>query len=85
MDLSACGHAQAGGKGRWMDNVFIERLWRSVKYEEIDIKEYESVTALVQSLKQYFNFYNFDRPHQALDGKTPADLYFGTAAALKAA
>jgi len=73
------------GKGRWMDNVFIERLWRSVKYEEVYIKEYDSVTELVQSLKQYFNFYNFERPHQALDGKTPAELYFGTAAALKAA
>jgi len=73
------------GKGRWMDNVFIERLWRSVKYEEIYIKEYDSVAELVQSLKQYFNFYNFERPHQALDGKTPAELYFGTAAALKAA
>jgi len=73
------------GKGRWMDNVFIERLWRSVKYEEIYIKEYESVTELVRSLKQYFNFYNFERMHQALDGKTPAELYFGTAAALKAA
>jgi len=73
------------GKGRWMDNVFIERLWRSVKYEEIYIKEYDSVTELVQSLKQYFNFYNFERSHQALDGKTPAELYFGTAAALKAA
>jgi len=73
------------GKGRWMDNVFIERLWRSVKYEEIYTKEYDSVTELIQSLKQYFNFYNFERSHQALDGKTPADLYFGTAAALKAA
>jgi putative transposase len=73
------------GKGRWMDNVFIERLWRSVKYEEIYIREYDSVTDLVQRLKQYFNFYNFERPHQSLDGKTPAELYFGTAAALKAA
>jgi len=73
------------GKGRWMDNVFIERLWRSVKYEEIYTREYGSVTGLVQSLKQYFNFYNFERSHQALDGKTPAELYFGTAAALKAA
>jgi putative transposase len=73
------------GKSRWMDNVFIERLWRSVKHEEIYTREYDSVTELVQSLKQHFNFYNFERPHQALDGKTPAELYFGTAAALKAA
>jgi len=73
------------GKGRWMDNVFIERLWRSVKYEEVYLKEYTSVKDLVQSLKRYFDFYNFERTHQSLDGKTPAETYFGTAAALKAA
>ncbi|OIO70803.1 MAG: hypothetical protein COW19_04860 [Zetaproteobacteria bacterium CG12_big_fil_rev_8_21_14_0_65_55_1124] len=64
------------GKGCWMDNVFIEWLWRSVKYEEVYIKEYDSVTGLVQLLKQYFNFFNFERPYQALDGKTLAELYF---------
>jgi len=72
-------------KGRWMDNVFIEKLWRSVKYEEVYLKEYASVKDLVQSLKIYFNFYNFERPHQSLDGKTLAETYFGTAVALKAA
>jgi len=56
-----------------------------LKYEEIYIKEYDSVTELIQSLKQYFKFYNFERPHQALDRKTPAELYFGAAATLKAA
>lgn len=70
-------------KNRWIDNVFIERLWRSVKYEEIHCKEYDSVTELIQSLKQHLNFYNFRRPHQVPDRKTPAKLYFGTAATLK--
>ena len=73
------------GKGRWIDNVFIERLWRSVKYEEVYTKEYASVKELSQSLKRYFDFYNFERTHQSLDGKTPAEAHFGTAAALKAA
>jgi len=60
-------------RGAGRGNVFIERLWRSVKSEEIYIREYNSVTGLVQSLKQCFNFYNFERPHQLLDGKMPAN------------
>jgi len=63
------------GKGRWMDNVFIERLWRSVKYEEVYLKEYCSVQALRLGLNQYFEFYNHQRPHQALNGQTPAQMY----------
>jgi len=73
------------GKGRAMDNIFIERLWRSVKYEEIYLKEYSNVKELVKSLKQYFEFYNFERPHQTLEGQTPAEVYWGKSAALKAA
>ena len=73
------------GKGRAMDNIFIERLWRSVKYEEIYLKEYSNVKELIKSLKQYFEFYNFERPHQTLDGQTPAEVYYGKSAALKAA
>lgn len=65
------------GKGRAMDNIFIERLWRSVKYEEIYIKEFQSVKELRESLKRYFNFYNNERPHQSFDGKTPAEVYYG--------
>ena len=64
------------GKGRYMDNIFIERLWRSVKYEEIYIKEYSNVKDLINSLKQYFEFYNFERPHQSLNRNTPAEIYF---------
>jgi len=65
------------GKGRCMDNIFIERLWRSVKYEEIYIKEYSNVKDLINALKQYFEFYNFERPHQSLNRNTPAEIYFG--------
>ena len=62
-------------KGRWMDNVFIERLWRSVKYEDVYIKEYASEQLLRAGLKRYFKFYNDDRPHQTLDGRTPSEVY----------
>lgn len=65
------------GKGRAMDNIFIERLWRSVKYEEIYVKEFKSVGQLRQALKKYFDFYNHERPHQSFDGQTPAEVYYG--------
>ena len=65
------------GKGRAMDNIMVERLWRSVKYEEIYTKEYASVTELVRSLSDYFRFYNDQRPHQSLAGRTPAEVYRG--------
>jgi putative transposase len=64
------------GKGRWVDNVFVERLWRSVKYEEVYLKAYASMAEVKLGLKQYFSFYNSRRPHQALKGKTPDDVYF---------
>ena len=63
------------GRGRALDNVFIERLWRSVKYEEIYPKEHSSCGELVDSLRHYFEFYNTSRPHAALQGKTPAEVY----------
>ena len=65
------------GKGRAMDNIFIERLWRSVKYEEVYTKDYSSVMELNRELKKYFDFYNFERPHQSLDDLTPAEVYWG--------
>jgi putative transposase len=65
------------GKGRVMDNIFIERLWRSLKYEEIYLKEYSTVKELRKELRKYFEFYNFERPHQGLGSKTPAEVYFG--------
>ncbi len=65
------------GKGRAMDNIFIERLWRSVKYEEIYVNEFQSVEQLRKSLKKYFDFYNNERPHQSFNGQTPAEVYYG--------
>ena len=65
------------GRGRVLDNIFVERLWRSVKYEEIYIKEYRSVPELERGLEGYFWFYNHDRLHQALAYRTPAQVHFG--------
>ena len=64
------------GKGRAMDNIMVERLWRSVKYEEIYLKDYESVGELTMALKRYFAFYNEERPHQSHGGRTPAEVYY---------
>ena len=58
-------------KGCWRDNVFVERLWKSVKYKEIDLHGYETVSEVRQALARYFDFYNRRRPHSTLDGKTP--------------
>jgi putative transposase len=63
------------GKGRWADNVFVERLWRTVKYEDIYIKGYEGVAPLQAGLKEYFPFYNEERMHQSLEYRTPAQVY----------
>jgi putative transposase len=65
------------GKGRAMDNVFTERLWRSVKYEEVYINDYETVPDAKEGIKRYMNFYHQERAHQSLDYKTPAEVYFG--------
>lgn len=64
------------GKGCWRDNVFVERLWRTIKYEEVFLKAYDSVGHAKSSLKSYLAFYNTRRPHQRLDGKTPDEVYF---------
>jgi putative transposase len=65
------------GKGRWMDNVFVERLWRSVKYEEVYLKAYESVAGAREGIGTYFKFYNSERRHQSLNRQTPDQLYLG--------
>jgi len=65
------------GKGAWRDNVFVERLWRSVKYEEVYLKAYDTVPIARASLASYFSFYNQTRPHTAHGGQTPDDAYFG--------
>jgi putative transposase len=64
------------GKGAWRDNVFVERLWRSVKYEEVYLKAYDSVSEARASLGRYLAFYNGRRPHSSLDGRTPDQAYF---------
>ena len=63
------------GRGRALDNIFVERLWRSVKYEEVYIKDYQSVPDAVRNIQTYFTFYNQERLHQALDYQTPAQVY----------
>lgn len=63
------------GKGRALDNVFVERLWRSVKYENIYLHDYGSVKEVRKALLEYFNFYNYERPHSSLDNKTPWQVY----------
>jgi len=63
------------GKGCWRDNVFVERLWKSIKYEEVYLHAYETVSAAQQGLERYLTFYNQIRPHQALDGHTPNGVY----------
>jgi putative transposase len=64
------------GKGRWVDNVFVERLWRSVKYAEVYLRAYESPAELRVGLARYFEFYNSRRRHSALDQRTSDDVYF---------
>ena len=63
-------------KGRAIDNIFIERLWRSLKYEEVYLKDYQSVKDAKESLRQYFAFYNNERPHQSLNYSSPAAVYY---------
>jgi putative transposase len=64
------------GKGAWRDNVFVERLWRSIKYEEVYLKAYDSVAEARASIGQYLVFYNSRRPHSSLDQRTPDQAYF---------
>ncbi len=64
------------GRGRVLDNIFVERLWRSVKYEEVYLHDYQSVEEARQGIKRYFQLYNYERPHQSLDYKTPAEVFF---------
>ncbi len=66
------------GRGRALDNIFTERLWRTVKYEEVYLHDYASPREARQGLATYFRFYNYERPHQALAYQSPAEVYFGT-------
>ncbi len=73
------------GKGAWRDNVFVERLWRSVKYEEVYLRAYDSVSEARASIGRYLTFYNSRRPHSSLDRKTPDQAYFDPLPQLAAA
>ena len=64
------------GKGCWRDNVFVERLWKSVKYEEVYLHAYDTVNEAQRGLARYFTLYNQHRPHSSLDDKTPDEFYF---------
>ena len=65
------------GKGAWRDNVFVERIWKSVKYAEVYLRAYDSVGDARASLGRYIEFYNTRRPHSSLDRMTPDEAYFG--------
>ncbi len=67
------------GRGRVFDNIFMERLWRTVKYEHLYVYDYETVSAVTQGLDRYFQFYNTYRPHQSLAYRTPAEVHFASA------
>lgn len=73
------------GRGSWRDNVFVERLWRSVKYEEVYLHAYDSVSHAKAALGRYFGFYNARRPHNSLDRQTPDQVYFNALSLAKAA
>jgi len=76
--LSAQIQISMDGRGRAMDNIFTERLWRSVKYEEVYLHDYDSPREARQGIEHYLNFYNYERPHQSLDYSTPAEVHFQT-------
>ena len=64
------------GRGRWRDNVFVERVWKSIKYEEVYLRAYQSVSEARASLRRYIEFYNRRRPHSSLKAQTPDQVYF---------
>src|SRR3989344_1433245 len=64
------------GRGRYLDNIFTERLWRTVQYENVYLKSYRNIAEAENGLSEYFSFYNTERRHQSLDNRTPADVYF---------
>ena len=68
------------GRGAWRDNVFVERFWRSIKYEEVYLHAYESVADAKAGIARHIDFYNSRRPHSSLDKKTPDEFYFATLA-----
>ena len=74
--LAADVRISMDGKGRALDNIFTERLWRTVKYEEVYLHDYASPKDARKGLTRYLDFYNYERPHQSLDYRTPAEVYY---------
>ena len=64
------------GKGCYIDNIFIERFWRSIKQEDLFLKDYKDINELKNGIRAYINFYNFERPHSSLNYRTPAEIYY---------
>ena len=73
------------GNGAWRDNIFVERLWKSVKYEEVYLHAYDSVSHAKAGIARYNDFYNTARPHSSLNKQTPDEFYFATLPAIKQA
>ena len=73
------------GKAAWRDNVFVEQLWRTIKYEEVYLRAYDSVSAVRESLRRYLTFYNTRRPHSSLDGQTPDQAYLNPSSTIPVA
>jgi putative transposase len=71
------------GKGRFVDNIYCERLWRTIKQEEVYLKQYSTPLEAIQSMEQYVTYYNEQRPHQSLNYLTPNQVYYGTKLPLK--
>jgi hypothetical protein len=75
VERALIGCCSMDGKGAWRDNVFVERFWRTIKYEEVYLRAYDGVEEARQSIGRYIAFYNARRPHAALDGRTPDQAY----------
>ena len=73
------------GKGAWRDNIFVERFWRSIKYEEVYLHAYDSVSQAKAGIARYIDFFNTARPHSSLDKQTPDEFYFATLPAIQQA
>ena len=73
------------GKGAWRDNIFVERFWRSIKYEEVYLHAYDSVSQAKAGIARYIDFFNMARPHSSLDKQTPDEFYFATLPAIQQA
>ena len=84
-DASWPSEQRSVGRGAWRDNIFVERIWRSIKYEEVYLHAYDSVALAKAGIARYIDFYNARRPHSSLDKRTPDEFYFAKLPAMKEA